>query len=1050
MKEKKYSILFWFAFVLVILFTTCDNENRTIAKNGYGKISISFAGHETLSQQARTAFPTTVFDKYIYTFIKEGETNGVEISPDHDGIFTLEVGNYTVEVRTYIGNAEPYTLVASGISELFSVGFGDNDPVKVSLSNVDTGAVGEFSYAITYPLDAEIEITLQKWPEMNYISLIPNNLDEGNGITETMELEAGYYLLAIIVNKDEMYAGKNEAIHIYPSLLTVFTRDFDVTDLLAYTPITSAEISITAPVMNMVPDTTANGTGNFTISTVSWDPEHNTFLGSTEYTVTIILTANDRCTFSGLNSATINGQDAVATNNTSTTVTLSHTFPETDGRTVIDMEIKSQPTKLEYTHGDTLDLTGLVVTLTYNDTTAEDVIFEYFYSKNITPNPADGNHLVHLTHDGQPVTIIYGDLTTNTNNLNINPKVITFTVDEISDRTFTGTSQTPIVTVRDNMEILTLEADYTVGYTDNTNVGDVTVTITGMGNYAGSTGSREFTINPKVITFTVDEIPDLTFTGASQIPVVTVRDGTTDPATILNLDTDYTVEYTDNTNVGDVTVTVTGMGNYLGSTGSMTFTINPKIITFAVDTIPTQIYTGSAIQPIVTVNDGQTILEPNTDYTVMYANNTNAGTATVTITGTKNYAGSSGSTTFTIAINMPNSRLEYYWVDEHDSLVTTSGGAITVAAGEILTITAQDTGYNVKQWHLNGRDTSQNGNSYNFSSRAVGEHTVGLFVEKDGQLYNTNITITVMMPVITINDHPTSRTVPPGSISGNLYVEVTVTPNATLSYQWYSNTSNSNIGGTAISDATSPNYTIPTNLTVGTYYYFCEVSATGGATSVYSNVATVTVAPVITITTHPTSRIFEAGSIAGSLSVLATITPNATRSYQWYSNTSNSSTGGTAISGATSATYTIPTNLTVGTYHYFCEVSGTGATSVRSNVATITVITVTATLTTNTWIDGNITSSNGEQWFRFISTSGMQVIHFNFGTLTNIYIQPYTSSFVEIGTGYNWSISTHIAPYFYWNSLPVGQVYYVKVTPYTANGTGTFRIAFNTSATRPQ
>jgi hypothetical protein len=88
-------------------------------------------------------------------------------------------------------------------------------------------------------------------------------------------------------------------------------------------------------------------------------------------------------------------------------------------------------------------------------------------------------------------------------------------------------------------------------------------------------------------------------------------------------------------------------------------------------------------------------------------------------------------------------RIEYYWVDQHGSLVTTSGGATTIARGATLTITAQGTGYAVKQWHLNGMNTGQSGNTYNFSSTAAGKHTVGLFVEKGGKLYSTNITITV-------------------------------------------------------------------------------------------------------------------------------------------------------------------------------------------------------------------------------------------------------------------------------------------------------------------
>ncbi|MBR1935936.1 MAG: hypothetical protein IJ835_07815, partial [Muribaculaceae bacterium] len=49
--------------------------------------------------------------------------------------------------------------------------------------------------------------------------------------------------------------------------------------------------------------------------------------------------------------------------------------------------------------------------------------------------------------------------------------------------------------------------------------------------------------------------------------------------------------------------------------------------------IPNQNYTGEAIEPALTVTYGGEPLTAGTDYTAAYSNNTNAGTATVTITG---------------------------------------------------------------------------------------------------------------------------------------------------------------------------------------------------------------------------------------------------------------------------------------------------------------------------------------------------------------------------------------------------------------------------------
>ena len=67
-----------------------------------------------------------------------------------------------------------------------------------------------------------------------------------------------------------------------------------------------------------------------------------------------------------------------------------------------------------------------------------------------------------------------------------------------------------------------------------------------------------------------------------------------------------------------------------------------------VNAIPAKTYTGSAIKPAVTVKyDGKTLVA-NTDYTLSYSNNMNAGTATVVITGKGDYEGSK-TVHFTIA-----------------------------------------------------------------------------------------------------------------------------------------------------------------------------------------------------------------------------------------------------------------------------------------------------------------------------------------------------------------------------------------------------------------
>ena len=60
----------------------------------------------------------------------------------------------------------------------------------------------------------------------------------------------------------------------------------------------------------------------------------------------------------------------------------------------------------------------------------------------------------------------------------------------------------------------------------------------------------------------------------------------------------------------------------------------------SVEPIADQTYTGSALTPKVVVKAGSKVLTQNVDYTVLYSNNVNVGTASVKITGKGSYKGS--------------------------------------------------------------------------------------------------------------------------------------------------------------------------------------------------------------------------------------------------------------------------------------------------------------------------------------------------------------------------------------------------------------------------
>jgi len=102
-------------------------------------------------------------------------------------------------------------------------------------------------------------------------------------------------------------------------------------------------------------------------------------------------------------------------------------------------------------------------------------------------------------------------------------------------------------------------------------------------------------------------------------------------------------------------------------------------------------------------------------------------------------------------------------------------------------------------------------------------------------------------------------------------------------------------------------------------------------------------------------------------------------------------------------------------------------------------------LTADIWADGNIDTTGGMQWFTFYATSGAQYIHTDFNTLSDIYIQMYDYSGNAVGSEIRLSGNTRSVSLM----LTIGQQYYIRVRPYSADESGTYRIGYNTSIVPP-
>ncbi|SCI22490.1 Endo-1%2C4-beta-xylanase A precursor [uncultured Clostridium sp.] len=89
------------------------------------------------------------------------------------------------------------------------------------------------------------------------------------------------------------------------------------------------------------------------------------------------------------------------------------TTPEKE---VSSISIQTQPAKLAYTSGETLDLSGLSVQVSYSDNTSKTIGWD---ANKLTADPAQGTVLTVTGHSGKTVTISYGGKTAKTDALTV-------------------------------------------------------------------------------------------------------------------------------------------------------------------------------------------------------------------------------------------------------------------------------------------------------------------------------------------------------------------------------------------------------------------------------------------------------------------------------------------------------------------------------------------------------------------------------------------------------------------------------------------------------
>ena len=287
----------------------------------------------------------------------------------------------------------------------------------------------------------------------------------------------------------------------------------------------------------------------------------------------------------------------------------------TYGGTANKLQVNGLPTGV--------DLTDPAVTVTYTNTKDGTTSSE-------CPTGA-GSYTVTVSYETDT------EIRTGTAEFTISKREIAVPTENPTQFEYTGQEQTYV------LGNFADAAYYTVsGAMTRTEAGsqNVTVQLKDKNNTVWKDGTDEdktyvFTIAPKPLSkVTIGDFPDKTYTGLSIQPVVVPEDGNT----ALTEDTDYTVSYGANTNVGKATITVTGTGNYTG-TVSKEWNITPAVLTISDVTVADKTYNGSADATITAVafdglKNGEK-LEIGTDYEVIGAafNDENVDTANK-VTGT--------------------------------------------------------------------------------------------------------------------------------------------------------------------------------------------------------------------------------------------------------------------------------------------------------------------------------------------------------------------------------------------------------------------------------
>jgi len=746
------------------------------------------------------------------------------------------------------------------------------------------------------------------------------------------------------------------------------------------------------------------------------------------------------------------------------------------GKTLVSIAVTTPPTKIVYTIGDTLDLSGLVVTATYSDGSTVAVSISAANVRGFDSS-STGSKKITITYEGKTA-----DFTVTVSDGTQTPAAADFAINGLS-QIFDGNPKTVTITSNHGKSTGAITIYYDGKTTAPSAIGSYPVTFdvaaaTGWnaktGLSAGTLVIGEQTANSQNPTAADFDIGNLSQTAGS-VTAVTITPKAGKSGGLI------TIYYNGSTNlptaVGSYPVTfniTAAVGwNAANSLNAGTLVIAAKTLTgIAITTQPAKTtynlneelnLTGLVVT--ATYNDNST--QVVTDYTTGGYDKTRTGDQTVTVT----YNGK----TATFTVNVINPALATV------ATPTASLSAGTYTTAQTVTLSTTTSGAAI-HYTLDGSTPTTASTLYSSAISISATSTLKAFAVKEGMNDSS-----ILTAAYTISSGPPSF-IPPGTTVTTLTENVWADGNLPTEndVQWFKFTATANTQYIHVNFGTM-NY-------LRAYVYDSSGSMVENEKHFYSsnksNSWSVTVGQEYYIKTWPIGSEYTGTYwIVFNASTNAPLPPNAASAIpltentwadgnlptssdvQWYKFTATANTQyihasfGTLTylyvqvydsSGATigSETYLYSSNsyvsqtVIIGQEYYIktrpMGSEYTGTYWIAFNASTNAPLPPNAAsaipLTENTWADGNLPTSSDVQWFKFTATASTQYIHASFGTLTYLYVQVYDSSGATVGSETNlYGSTTYVS-----QTVTVGQEYYIKVRPYGSNS-GTYRIAFNKS-----